>query len=49
LSVPIHLPRDPQFESRVRDGFMRAGSEERHVFTMLATMIAVQGRDGISD
>jgi uncharacterized protein (TIGR00369 family) len=31
------------------DGFMRAGGEERHVFTMLATMIAVQGRDGISD
>jgi uncharacterized protein (TIGR00369 family) len=31
------------------DGFMRSGTEERHVYTMLATMIAVQGREGISD
>jgi uncharacterized protein (TIGR00369 family) len=31
------------------DGFMRAGGEERHVFTMLATMIAVRGREGITD
>jgi uncharacterized protein (TIGR00369 family) len=31
------------------DGFMRNGGNERHVFTMLATMMAVEGRDGISD
>jgi uncharacterized protein (TIGR00369 family) len=31
------------------DGFMRSGDGERHVFTMLATMMAVEGRDGISD
>jgi uncharacterized protein (TIGR00369 family) len=31
------------------DGFMRTGAGERHVFTMLATMMAVEGRDGISD
>jgi uncharacterized protein (TIGR00369 family) len=31
------------------DGYMRSGDEERHVFTMLATMMAVEGRDGISD
>lgn len=31
------------------DGFMRSDSGERHVITMLATMMAVQGRDGVSD
>lgn len=31
------------------DGFMRTGDDERHVFTMLATMMAVQGRDDVSD
>jgi uncharacterized protein (TIGR00369 family) len=31
------------------DGFMRTGGDERHVFTMLATMMAVQGRDDLSD
>ncbi|MFU8896987.1 MAG: PaaI family thioesterase [Gammaproteobacteria bacterium] len=31
------------------EGFMRTGAEERHVFTMLATMMAVQGRAGVSD
>lgn len=31
------------------DGYMRSAGEERHVFTMLATMMAVQGRDGITD
>jgi acyl-coenzyme A thioesterase PaaI-like protein len=31
------------------DGFMRARGEERHVFTMLATMMAIEGRAGIGD
>jgi len=31
------------------NGFMRTDGEERHVLTMLATMMAVQGREGISD
>lgn len=31
------------------EGFMRTGTTERHVFTMLATMMAVQGRAGVSD
>jgi uncharacterized protein (TIGR00369 family) len=31
------------------DGFMRNGADERHVFTMLATMMAVAGREGIAD
>lgn len=31
------------------DGFMRSGGGERHVLTMLATMIAVAGREGIVD
>lgn len=31
------------------EGFMRTGATERHVFTMLATMMAVQGRAGVSD
>lgn len=31
------------------DGFMRSGDRERHVFTMLGTMMAVEGRPGVSD
>lgn len=31
------------------DGFMCSGDEQRHVFTMLGTMMAVEGRAGISD
>jgi uncharacterized protein (TIGR00369 family) len=31
------------------DGFMRSGERERHVFTLLGTMMAVEGRPGISD
>jgi uncharacterized protein (TIGR00369 family) len=31
------------------DGFMRGGDTERHVFTMLGTMMAVEGREGVSD
>lgn len=31
------------------DGFMRARGQERHVFTMLATMMAIEGRTGIGD
>jgi uncharacterized protein (TIGR00369 family) len=31
------------------DGYMRSGDSERHVFTMLGTMMAVEGRAGISD
>jgi uncharacterized protein (TIGR00369 family) len=31
------------------DGFMRTGDDERHVFTMLATMMAVEGRAGVGD
>lgn len=31
------------------DGFMRARGQERHVFTMLATMMAIEGRAGIGD
>lgn len=31
------------------DGFMRSRDGERHVFTMLGTMMAVEGRPGVSD
>ncbi|HUH00260.1 MAG TPA: PaaI family thioesterase [Gammaproteobacteria bacterium] len=31
------------------NGYMRSGGEERHVFTMLATMIAVENRKDIID
>lgn len=31
------------------DGFMRSGDRERHVFTLLGTMMAVEGRPGVSD
>jgi uncharacterized protein (TIGR00369 family) len=31
------------------DGFMRSADRERHVFTMLGTMMAVEGRAGVSD
>jgi uncharacterized protein (TIGR00369 family) len=31
------------------DGYMRSGDTERHVFTMLGTMMAVEGREGVSD
>lgn len=31
------------------EGHMRTGEDERHVFTMLATMMAVHGRDDLSD
>jgi uncharacterized protein (TIGR00369 family) len=31
------------------EGFMRSTDRERHVFTMLGTMMAVEGRPGVSD
>lgn len=31
------------------NGFMRSGATERHVFTLLGTMMAVEGRPGVSD
>ncbi|NGX16771.1 PaaI family thioesterase [Wenzhouxiangella sp. XN24] len=31
------------------EGFMCSGDDERHVFTMLGTMMAVEGRAGIAD
>jgi len=31
------------------DGFMCSGDEQRHVFTMQGTMMAVEGRTGIAD